>query len=183
MSRLSMLIGLMLSVLYCQSQPPDDSVFVRVDISDQSLELIVDGRVEKTWPVSTSKYGIGNRAGSNKTPLGRHIISRKFGDDAPFGMIFKARKSTGQIAPIHADSVDVPEDFITTRILRLKGLEPGVNQGRGIDSYDRFIYIHGTPEEGLIGRPASHGCIRMKNEDVIELFDMASEGTFVQIIE
>ncbi len=149
-----------------------------VDIAHQKLHLIEGNRTIKTYPVSTSKFGIGNRDGSFKTPLGRHIISNKIGRNAAFGEIFKNRRRTGRIARIGLDS---EKDLITTRILRLKGLEPNLNVGKGIDTYERCIYIHGTAEEHLIGTPASHGCIRMRNRDIIELFNIVRRGTLVDI--
>ena len=91
--------------------------------------------------------------------------------------------NTRRIAEIYIDSTDLEEDPITTRIMWLEGLEAGINRGKGIDSYKRHIYIHGTPEGGLIGQPASHGCIRMRNKDVIELFDLVSKDTLVEIQE
>ena len=154
---------------------------VRVSIADQKLYLEEGGRVLQQYPVSTSVYGIGSKAGSNKTPLGKHQVISKFGAGAPLGTIFKSRMNTKRIAKIYTDDTDLEEDDVTTRILRLTGLEPGKNQGPGVDSFSRYIYIHGTPEEGLIGRPASHGCIRMKNKDVIELFEQVKEGAIVMI--
>jgi len=154
---------------------------IEVSISKQVLYLhcYYDDRQEsKTYPVSTSKYGIGNEAGSNKTPLGMHRIEEKFGDGAPKGMVFKGRVSTGKITEMNVQGVG---DLITTRILWLKGLEPGINSGPGIDSYRRYIYIHGTVAENQIGQPASHGCVRMYNDDVIELFDLVAKGTTVLI--
>ncbi len=154
---------------------------ILVDISKQELWLIKDTRIVKKFPVSASKYGYGSKAGSNKTPLGIHMITAKIGAGADTGIIFKARKNTGKTAVITKDKTDSEEDFVTTRIMWLEGLEQDVNKGTGIDSRARYIYIHGTPEEGLIGTPASHGCIRMKNTDVIELFNAVSEGTLVDI--
>lgn len=161
----------------------DESPFALVRISDQSLSLVREGEIDKVYRISTSKYGIGNEANSNKTPLGIHRVEEKFGKGAPVGTIFRARGNTGKTARIHTDETDVEEDLITTRILWLKGLEKGINQGKGIDSYERMIYIHGTPEEGLIGRPASHGCVRMKNDEVVELFDRLEKGALVVIVE
>jgi lipoprotein-anchoring transpeptidase ErfK/SrfK len=138
-----------------------------------------DGAI--SYPVSTSKFGVGNRENSNKTPLGTHRVKMKYGDNAPLGTVFQARVNTGKVATIHTDSTDREEDLITSRILWLEGLEPGKNRGKGIDSYRRYIYIHGTPEEGLIGTPASHGCIRMKNQEVVELFEKVPVGTLVEI--
>jgi hypothetical protein len=159
-----------------------------VDISEQKLSLyrnckllenkLVESNLIISYPVSTSKYGIGNQARSNKTPLGLHRIEEKIGANAPAGMIFKARHSTGKIAEINQAGAG---DLVTTRIMWLKGLEPNKNQGAGIDSYQRYIYIHGTVEENKIGQPASHGCIRMNNLDVIGLFDQVKEGTLVDI--
>jgi len=153
-----------------------------VDPDSQRLFLIRNNQIEATYPVSTSLKGQGNRDGSYQTPTGTHRICAKYGEGSPVGTIFRARKSTGKIAKIYTDSTDSPDDYVTTRILRLEGMEPGVNKGKGIDSYRRFIYIHGTPEEGLIGTPASHGCIRMKNADVIALFDTVPVGTLVEIL-
>lgn len=151
-----------------------------VSISQQTLFLYIDNNLVKSYPISTSKYGIGGAAGSNKTPLGQHVIEKKIGDGAPEGTIFKSRVNTGHIAEIDAPNTG---DLVTTRILWLKGREPGKNAGGQVDSYNRFIYIHGTAEERLIGQPASHGCIRMKNTEVIDLFNRVSEGTPVEIVE
>jgi hypothetical protein len=136
-------------------------------------------RVIKSYHISTSKYGIGNKAGSNRTPLGLHTISSKIGRGAPINTIFKNRRSTGRRARINAEE----GDHITSRILRLRGLEPGKNQGPGIDTFKRCIYIHGTPHEDMIGSPASHGCIRMRNADIIDLFEHVPRGILVKIIE
>lgn len=149
-----------------------------ISVSQQRLYLIKGKKIIKQYPVSTSKYGIGNRDGSYKTPLGVHQISSKIGKNARINEIFKSRRRTGKIA--HA-SVCADKDVITTRILRLEGLEPGVNKGKKIDSYKRCIYIHGTAAENLIGKPASHGCIRMKNKDVVELFTLVKKGILVEI--
>ncbi len=154
-----------------------------VSVTEQKLLLVKNGEVSKTYPVSSSVYGIGNKAGSNQTPLGTHTISERFGDGAEPGTIFRSRGNTGKIATIYTDKTDSDDDLVTTRIMWLQGMEPGANKGHGIDSHARYIYIHGTQEEGLIGEPASHGCIRMKNQDVIELFNSVPQGTFVEIQE
>ncbi|MEM8969931.1 MAG: L,D-transpeptidase [Bacteroidota bacterium] len=164
--------------VYSQNQP---NRFIKVSVTEQKLYLIEDGQPLKQYLVSTSVYGIGSEAGSNKTPLGKHKVISKFGDGAPLGTIFRSRINTGRKAKIYTDDTDLEEDDVTTRILRLTGLEPGKNKGSGVDSFSRYIYIHGTPEEGLIGKPASHGCIRMKNADVVELYDLVSEETLVMI--
>ena len=160
-----------------QSNP--DEVKIIIDISKQKLYLYkMDNELIKDYPISTSKYGIGSKANSGKTPLGLHKIENKIGDNAQIGTIFKGRKNTGKIANINKEN----GDLVTTRIMWLKGLEAGKNLGVGIDSYKRYIYIHGTAEESKIGQPASHGCIRMLNNDVIDLFNRVQENTSVNIV-
>ncbi len=148
----------------------------------QKMFLVKNFKIQKTYLISTGKKGLGCEQGSYKTPIGVHKIADKIGDGAPLGTIFVARKNTNKIAKIYTEPKDVKEDYVTTRILRLKGLEKGKNSGKGVDSYSRYIYIHGTPEEGLLGTPASHGCIRMKNKEVIDLFNKVSKGTLVYIL-
>jgi len=151
---------------------------IEIDISEQQLYLLCNREELKVYPISTAKNGINNRSGSGGTPLGRHRIKNKIGKGAPPKTIFKARRNTGRIARLNVPGAG---DLVTTRIMWLKGLEPGVNSGSKIDSYRRYIYIHGTAEENKIGQPASHGCIRMYNRDVTELFDRVIEGTEVYI--
>ena len=152
-------------------------VEIKVKILEQKLYLISDNKVIKDYSISTSKYGIGNKSGSNKTPLGLHRIASKIGRNACFGAIFKRRRNTGKIARVNKGR----GDLITTRILRLEGLQRGINKSKDIDSFRRCIYIHGTPEEKLIGKPASHGCIRMKNRDIIRLYNLVKRGALVEI--
>ena len=152
-----------------------------VDISEQRLYLYSNNDLIQSFPVSTSKYGEGQTENSFKTPLGLHEIKEKIGHKAPINTIFTARVNTNKRADVQIKQNDTEDDFVTSRILWLEGLEDGINRGLGVDSYNRYIYIHGTHEEGLIGQKASHGCIRMFNNDVIELFDIVSEGTKVQI--
>lgn len=159
----------------------DTHKVILIDISAQQLSLLIDGVVTQRYSVSTSKYGIGSESGSNKTPLGAHLVKRRYGTDAPTLSIFKGRKNTGKIAALQPEPKATGDDFVTTRILWLTGLDEGQNLGSGVDSYKRYIYIHGTHEEGLIGQPASHGCIRMRNDDVIELFDQVPVSTPVYI--
>ncbi len=167
-----------------QASPPViliENPFIKVSVGEQKLYLIEKDNILKTYPVSCSSYGLGSKAGSNKTPQGKHFIITKHGKNAPLGTIFESRINTGRIARIYTDNTDLEKDDVTTRVLRLSGLEAGINKGAGVDSFNRYIYIHGTPEEGLIGKPASHGCIRMKNKDVVELFDLVNTGTVVYI--
>lgn len=163
--------------------PSPDHMVALVDISSQQLRLYRQGELLRQWPVSTAEKGSGNRQHSFKTPLGAHRVAEKIGAGAEPGTIFRGRENTGELAPIHSDHTRSQEDYVTTRILWLRGLEPGLNQGAGIDSYLRYIYIHGTPEEGRIGSPASKGCIRMRNVDVIRLFELLPTGSLVYIRE
>jgi len=158
---------------------------IKVSVSKQRLYLCRGDKTVKSYPVSTAANGAGSRAGSKQTPLGAHVISDKIGDGAPANTIFVARESTGRIAAIRAAATDpMPkDDLVTSRILWLEGMEEGVNKGPGVDSFKRCIYIHGTADEYAIGRPASHGCIRMKNRDVIELFELVAKGDRVEIVE
>ncbi|MBN2620440.1 L,D-transpeptidase [candidate division WOR-3 bacterium] len=149
-----------------------------IKISQQKLYLYENNTLVKEYPVSTSKYGVGNKQGSNMTPLGKHVIKNKIGKFARKGEILRSCRRTGKIA---VSGSLYGSDVITTRILRLAGLETGINKGEHIDSYKRAIYIHGTPQEHLIGKPASHGCIRMRRHDIVDLFDRVCTGTVVFI--
>src|ERR1043166_7888102 len=163
------------------TSPPNDSPSTRqsgrtkIDISlkDQRLTLTRDGENVRSFPISSSRFGIGTEEGSMKTPLGNFRIADKIGHGAKSGAIFKARVPLGPDDPL-PDT----EDFVTTRILWLDGLDPEKAHTR-----DRYIYIHGTKHEDKIGTPDSHGCIRMRNADVIELFDLVDETTQVVIRE
>ena len=156
--------------------------FSYVGVKRQELDLYLNGNHIISYPVSTSSHGAGTKSGSDMTPVGLHQIKGKFGFDVPIGGILKARKYTGNIAKIQTSPVETGEDAITTRILTLEGLENGINKGGELDSFGRHIYIHGTAEEGLIGKPASHGCVRMKNKDVIDLFNRVEKGMTVIIL-
>jgi len=161
-----------------QKVNPAENYQLIISVADQKLYLYKNNELMKTYLVSTSKYGIGNKNSSFKTPLGKHVVSSKIGRKARRGSIFKNRRNTKKIAKIGSDR---NKDLITSRILRLRGLEPGKNKGKGIDTFERCIYIHGTAEEHLIGKPASHGCIRMKNRDIAELFNLIPRNTIVII--
>lgn len=153
-----------------------------VDVSQQKLfALNSQQQVLLEYAVSTSRYGVGNQDGSFKTPLGEHSIAQKIGDGCAREEVFIGRQPRGLLSELQAAGTNLPDDIITARILRLQGLEPGINLGDGIDSYQRYIYIHGTADEASIGQPASHGCVRMRNDDVIELFDQVEAGCRVSI--
>ena len=154
---------------------------IYVDINSQTLSYIVKGTVSKKYNISSSYYGTGSEANSLKTPLGKHEIYKKIGNELPINAILKGRVWNGAIADIIEGPIDTDYDHVTSRILWLDGLEEGKNKGNGVDSRNRYIYIHGTAEEGLIGKPASDGCIRMYNKEVIELFEIVSEKTQVWI--
>ena len=153
-----------------------------ISIEEQKMYRIESKKITHIYDISTSKYGVGNKKNSNKTPLGLHIIKEKHGDNVPINGRMVGRVFYGHIAKIYSDSTISKTDDITSRILWLEGLEHGVNKGENIDSYERYIYIHGTSEEGRIGIPSSHGCVRMKNKDVIDLYKEVSIGTFVLIL-
>ena len=135
----------------------------------------------REYRISTAKNGLGEQSGSYCTPRGRHRIAEKIGAGQPTYAVFKARVPTGEIWSRELAAEKPGCDWILTRILWLEGMEEGRNKGGTVDSHDRYIYIHGTDEEHLIGTPASHGCIRMKNPDVMELFELVEAGTEIII--
>ncbi len=153
-----------------------------ISVPRQSLHLLGEGRPRQSWPVSTSRHGVGGQEGSGKTPPGAHRIAERIGDGSALHTIFRGRIAQAERAEVETKPRATGLDRVTTRILWLDGLEPGVNQGGSTDSYRRYIYIHGTHEEGLIGQPASIGCVRMRGDDVVELFDQVSVGTMVLIL-
>lgn len=158
----------------------DEILFVSID--NQKMYHFKKQKIISTYVISSSKYGVGNQSGSNKTPKGLHFIKNKIGDSTPINGKMIGRQFTGEIAKIFSDKTISDTDDITTRILWLSGLEKGVNKGKNIDSFKRYIYIHGTSEEGRLGIPSSHGCIRMKNKDVIDLYKKVEVGTLVLIL-
>jgi lipoprotein-anchoring transpeptidase ErfK/SrfK len=158
-----------------------ESAHIEVDISEQRLYLIENSLIKASYPISTSKYGEGSIENSFKTPLGKHSIKEMIGEEAEINTIFTSRINTKRSATIIDQFEDTDNDYVTSRIMWLDGEEDGFNKGGNVDSFRRYIYIHGTHEEGLIGTKASHGCIRMFNYDVIELFNLVNIGTKVLI--
>ena len=148
------------------------STEVIVSVPDQVLALVDRGRLIAQYPVSTSKFGIGDSASSYRTPLGTLFVSGKFGDRLPPGAVIKNRIPTGEVVAVNTPG----RDAIVARVIWLRGMEAQNSRAR-----DRCIYIHGTPEERRIGRPASFGCIRMRSRDVIDLYDRVHIGTHVTI--
>ena len=160
--------------LYAEDIPPKAVVRdgVAVTLSDQKLTIFKEGKKVKDYSISSSKFGIGNAKGSNRTPLGIHAISQKNGEGQPQGMVFKGCKPTGEVVDVDAEG----RDPVVTRVIQLAGLE---SDNRS--THRRRIYIHGTPEERYIGRPASYGCIRMKSDDIVDLFGRVHRGMPVAI--
>jgi hypothetical protein len=151
-----------------------------VSISEQTMVVLENGKPVKEYTVSTSKNPPSCVADSFGTPSGLHAIADKIGADAPEGMVFKGRVATGELFN-EVSKEDAARSLITSRILRIRGLEPGKNSGAGCDTYDRYVYIHGTNKEELIGRPASAGCVQLRNREMIELFDLVESGDLVWI--
>ncbi len=147
---------------------------IEVSIGTQRLRLFDGMRLVREWACSTSKFGIGFTEGSNQTPLGHFIVQEKHGDGAACGTIFKSRQPVGMWTP----PMETQADLVLTRILWLHGLEP-----RNANTLQRYIYIHGTNDERGIGRPGSHGCVRLRNREMIELFDLVPVATPVWIGE
>lgn len=156
---------------------------IDVDLSSQTLRLIVGGKVSVRYPISSAARGAGERRGSQCTPRGRHVIRAMIGRGAVPGTVFVGRRPTGELYTPALGRVHPRRDWILTRILWLSGLEPGVNRLGPVDTMRRYVYIHGTPDETHLGVPGSHGCLRMANADVIDLFERVRPGTEVLIHE
>jgi lipoprotein-anchoring transpeptidase ErfK/SrfK len=158
-----------------------ESLSVRVSLAAQTLELWRGGALLKTYAVSTSKHGAGEVEGSHRTPRGRHVVRAKIGDGEPENAVFRGRRPTGEIYSAALAQAHPDRDWILTRILWLSGTEVGRNRLGQVDTMRRYIYIHGTPDTEPLGVPGSIGCIRMRNRDVVELFDLVPAGTLVDI--
>ncbi len=157
---------------------------ININVTQQQLRLLDDaGNLLHQYPVSTSKYGTGCENGSEKTPLGLHRIKEKLGGAMPVNEVFIGRVPHGSLDECKERGIELPDDVIMSRILWLEGMEPGRNQGGYVDTYQRYIYIHGTNHEDSIGRPNSIGCIRMRNQDVVDLFRLVDPGSEVLIEE
>lgn len=157
---------------------------LEIDLLRQRMRCYGDGLLLREYWVSTARNGPGERRNSECTPRGRHAIAEKIGAGAPPNSVFVARQPTGEIwSPAYAASQPANRDWILTRILWLTGLQPGFNQGGDVDSRERFIYLHGTPDTTPLGVPGSRGCVRMRNADIIELFDRVQVGDEVVLHE
>jgi lipoprotein-anchoring transpeptidase ErfK/SrfK len=165
---------LLVTLFLASCAAPDTQHHIVVSTRDQKLAILDRGNLLATYPVSTSKFGLGDRPGSRFTPLGQLQIAEKIGDNAPPGAVFKDRRRTGEI--VFANSPG--RDPIVTRILWLRGRE-----SQNANAFARDIYIHGTPEERLIGTPASYGCIRMRSTDIVQLYNIVGVGAAVTIVD
>jgi lipoprotein-anchoring transpeptidase ErfK/SrfK len=154
---------------------------IRISIPDQILELAEDGKAVKRYLVSTSKNGVGEKYGSFCTPRGRHVIRAKVGAGEPVNTVFVKRRPTGEIYDAELGGRFPDRDWMLTRLLWLSGCEPGFNRLGDVDTMRRYIYIHGSPDTAVMGQPGSIGCIRMRNGDLLELFDLVEPGTSVEI--
>jgi lipoprotein-anchoring transpeptidase ErfK/SrfK len=169
--KLFLVAALALCVTSCVA--PDTRHHVVISIPQQRMALLDNGALMATYPISTSKFAIGDTPGTNATPLGELEVAKKIGGSAPSGMVFKDRKPTGEILVPNAPG----RDPIVTRILWLRGRE-----AQNANAYGRYIYIHGTPEERTIGTRASYGCVRMRSQDVIQLYDIVGPRARVTIL-
>ncbi|HVC11664.1 MAG TPA: L,D-transpeptidase [Burkholderiales bacterium] len=155
---------------------------VEIDVSKQELALRGDdGSVLRRYPVSTAKNGVGEKNGSFRTPRGRHIVRAKIGAGQPENTVFVRRRPTGEVWSPELNARYPGRDWMLTRILWLSGCEPGFNRLGDVDTMRRYIYIHGAPEAAEMGKPGSIGCVRMRNRDIIELFDLVAPYTPVEI--
>lgn len=162
------------AILIASCAAPDTEHHVIISARDQKLALLEKGKLVATYPISTSKFGLGDFRGSYRTPLGEMEVADKIGDGAVAGTVFKDRRRTGEVIPVNAPG----RDPIVTRIIWLRG-----RQAQNANAFSRDIYIHGTPEERNIGRPASYGCIRMRSADIIQLYSVVGNGAQVTIVD
>jgi lipoprotein-anchoring transpeptidase ErfK/SrfK len=165
---------LLVALFLASCVAPDTQHHIVISTRDQKLAVLDRSTLMATYPVSTSKFGLGDSLRSSRTPLGQLEVAKKIGDNAPFGAVFKDRVRTGEIVAPNSPG----RDPIVTRILWLRGRE-----AQNANAFGRFIYIHGTPEERMIGKPASYGCIRMRSTDVAQLYKIVGIGAAVTIVD
>ena len=154
---------------------------IEIDVSSQTLSLRDGKRLLKSYSISTARKGLGEKNGSLQTPRGRHIVRARIGAGLPQGAVFVRRRPTGEVWSPALHEQYPGRDWILTRILWLSGCEPGKNRLGDVDTMRRYIYIHGTPDFAEMGKPGSIGCIRMRNRDIMELFDLVPPYTPVEI--
>jgi len=156
---------------------------IEISIQQQTLTLFdALGAVQANYSISTAANGVGYEKNSACTPMGHHIIRAKIGADAALNSVFVGRRATGEICTPELMAQFPNRDWILTRILWLSGTEVGVNRLGNVDTMQRYIYIHGSPDDTEMGKSGSHGCVRMRNEDMLELFDLVEAGTPVNIV-
>jgi lipoprotein-anchoring transpeptidase ErfK/SrfK len=165
---------LLIAVFLASCAAPDTRHQIVISTRDQKLAVLDRGTLLATYPISTSKFGLGDYRRSSRTPLGQLKVAKKIGDNAPLGAVFKDRVRTGEIVAPNSPG----RDPIVTRILWLRG-----HEAQNANAFGRYIYIHGTPEERLIGTPASYGCIRMRSTDVVQLYNIVGVGAAVTIVD
>ena len=172
--RLGNYLLLLVALFLASCAAPDTQHHIVISTRDQKLAVLDRGTLLTMYPVSTSKFGLGDYSRSSRTPLGELEVAKKIGDNAPLGAVFKDRIRTGEIVAPNSPG----RDPIVTRILWLRGRE-----AQNANAFGRYIYIHGTPEERLIGMPASYGCIRMRSSDIIQLYNIVGVGAAVTIVD
>lgn len=155
--------------------------YIKISIGKQLLSLTKNARTIKTYSISSAINGTGCQENSACTPLGLHKIKLKIGKDCPVNSVFIGRRSTGEVYSQRLARDNPNRDWILSRIIWLTGLEPGINKGKGFDSLRRFIYIHGTPDSEPMSEPRSKGCVRMRNNDIVNLFDAVENNMLVKI--
>ncbi len=154
---------------------------VSIDVAQQRLHLVVRGAIERSYTVSTALNGVGEHNGSGCTPRGLHRVRAKVGAGCAPGTVFVGRRATGEVYSPELAAAHPGRDWVLTRILWLTGCEPGLNRGGAVDTLRRYIYIHGCPDDCPMGVPLSHGCVRMRNVDVVELFERVGVGAGVVV--
>jgi lipoprotein-anchoring transpeptidase ErfK/SrfK len=174
MKRSNYFYPLLVAVFLASCAAPDTRHQIVISTRDQKLAVLDRGTLMGTYPVSTSKFGLGDYLRSSRTPLGQLQVAKKIGDNAPLGAVFKDRIRTGEVVAPNSPG----RDPIVTRILWLRGRE-----AQNANAFGRYIYIHGTPEERLIGTPASYGCIRMRSTDIVQLYNIVGVGAAVTIVD
>jgi len=172
--RLGNYLFLLVALFLASCAAPDIQHHIVISTRDQKLAVLDRGTLLTMYPVSTSKFGLGDYLRSSRTPLGELEVTKKIGDNAPLGCVFKDRIRTGEIVAPNSPG----RDPIVTRILWLRGRE-----AQNANAFGRYIYIHGTPEERVIGRPASYGCIRMRSSDIIQLYNIVGVGAAVTVVD
>ncbi len=156
--------------------------FIKISIATQTLSFYSNAKLESQYAISSAAKGTGQQYGSEQTPLGKHIVRAKIGGGLPLNAVLKGRRFTGEIYDVVLADQYPQRDWILTRILWLSGTEPGNNRLHSVDTMRRYIYIHGTPDTEPMGLAASHGCIRMRNTDIMELFNNVLPGCPVDIV-